>query len=285
MNSSSLSLRPMNSADIPLGMSLKKAANWNQTAADWELLIQAGNSGNFIAEWKRQAVGTITTLNYQGKFGWIGVLLVDPAHRRKGIGRALLEKALHYAADLGPLRLDATPLGKNLYDLLGFQRECEIQRMLATEIKPEFPALLKCQKLSGDQFSKLMAYDLPIFGANREIILRNLWERTPQYAFFAHQDERIVGYCLGRSGSDFEQIGPIVADHTEIAVSLLSHALTHCFPKKIIIDTSNDSPVWMAYLQQLGFQKQRTLYRMYLGDFTPTEQSDKQFTFAGPEFG
>ena len=89
MNIDDLFLRPMTKDDIPEGMRLKSASGWNQTADDWRMYIDADGSGCWIAEYDGAVAGTVSTISYGGRFSWIGMMLVDPAYRRQGIGGSL----------------------------------------------------------------------------------------------------------------------------------------------------------------------------------------------------
>jgi GNAT superfamily N-acetyltransferase len=120
----------MTSADIPAGMRLKEFAGWNQTQEDWERFLEAEPEGCFVAEWNGQVAGTVATIIYEQRFAWIGMVLVDPALRGKGIGTALLLKAIDYldAKKVPCMKLDATPQGKPIYTRLGFRIEYDIER-------------------------------------------------------------------------------------------------------------------------------------------------------------
>ena len=127
--SDSISLRQMTHNDIPLGMRLKSLAGWNQLETDWEMLLDTGSGGNFVAAYDGTEAGTVTTVTYERRFSWIGMVLVDPAFRRRGIGTVLLTAAIDSGTIYGPVRLDATPEGKRLYDTLGFKDEYRLVRM------------------------------------------------------------------------------------------------------------------------------------------------------------
>ena len=66
-------------------MKLKEAAGWNQTEADWRRLIKLEPNGCFAAIENDRLVGTTTTTTYGDELAWIGMVLVDPQHRRRGI--------------------------------------------------------------------------------------------------------------------------------------------------------------------------------------------------------
>src|ERR1700753_4315332 len=87
-------------------------------------------------------VGTAATLPYEDKFAWIGMVLVDPDYRNRGIGTTLLHRAVEYldGAGIETLKLDATTAGKPLYEKIGFVTEYEIDRWVLKRIVAEHPA-------------------------------------------------------------------------------------------------------------------------------------------------
>src|SRR5260370_13144230 len=93
--------------------------------------------GCFAAEWKAQAVGTTVT-GILGTVGWIAMVLVEPDWRGRGIGKALMSHALSFLDAQGVLsvRLDATALGKPLYEKLGFVVEYELARYEGVSLAP-----------------------------------------------------------------------------------------------------------------------------------------------------
>ncbi|HEY65391.1 MAG TPA: GNAT family N-acetyltransferase [Caldilineae bacterium] len=280
-----ITLRPMTFQDIPLGMRLKEAAGWNQLEADWEMLLRASSRGCFVAAYDGVDAGTVTTVTYQRRFSWIGMALVDPAYRRRGIGTALLKAAIRAVQDIGPVRLDATPLGRKLYDLLGFKEEYRLLRMGCRPNALTLPSSPACHQVTEDVFPALVRLDASVFGAEREMILRSLLRRAPQFAFLAKSGEEIVGYCLGRPGSRFDQIGPVVAEGEEAARALLLAALSHIGSKGVILDVPLYQQGWIAFLRDLGFTEQRPFVRMYLGGSGPFGRPEWQFAIAGPEIG
>jgi hypothetical protein len=60
-----ISLRPMTVQDIPFGLKLSSLAGWNQTEADWAILLEQSTVGSFLACYNRVEAGTVTTATYQ----------------------------------------------------------------------------------------------------------------------------------------------------------------------------------------------------------------------------
>lgn len=280
-----IELRLMRQQDIALGMRLKSLAGWNQLASDWELLLHAGDGGSFVALYQGKEAGTVTTLTYQYRFSWIGMVLVDPLFRGLGIGTSLLKKAIAYAEGKGTIRLDATPQGKKLYETLGFRVERELLRMERPASQVLLPPDTSCYPVTLVKLPALVRADTAIFGADRGKVLSHLWHHAPQYAFYIEKESKVTGYCLGRSGSNFEQIGPIIAANRYDAGNLLLTAMAACYPKPVIIDVLTEHTHWLEILASLGFTIQRPLIRMCLGTLTYPGNPALQYAIAGPELG
>jgi ribosomal protein S18 acetylase RimI-like enzyme len=83
--------------------------------------------GVFVVEDENETVvGYVTTrLNPFSGIGWIPNLAVDPAHQGRGLGRALLERAIAFCRESGMSvakieTLEQNPVGQHLYPDLGF---------------------------------------------------------------------------------------------------------------------------------------------------------------------
>ncbi len=57
-----------------------------------------------------------------GRVGWIQTIVVDPAHRGRGIGEAVMAHLTNWLAsnDVGKIALQTTPVATRLYEKLGF---------------------------------------------------------------------------------------------------------------------------------------------------------------------
>src|SRR5262249_23102205 len=123
-------IRPLSISDIPDAMALVHQAGWNQTPADWMRFLATTPAGCFKALVDGRLVGTVTTLAYDERLAWIGMVLVDRAHRSRGIGRLLMETVLDYAdrTRIRCVMLDATPAGHEMYGKFGFIEQERLER-------------------------------------------------------------------------------------------------------------------------------------------------------------
>ena len=134
-NQPPFTIRTLKESDIPAAQRLRELAKWNQVDQDWRNLLSFEPNGCFVAEMDGRVVGSATSTRYvpnsgAGSFGWIGMVLVDPDYRRHGIGSTLLKRCIQYLKDCGveTVKLDATPMGKLVYEKLGFHDEYNIER-------------------------------------------------------------------------------------------------------------------------------------------------------------
>src|SRR3712207_5358548 len=91
-----IKIRLLTENDVPAAMRLKELANWNQTERDWRRLLELEPHGCFAACIENRIVATTTTTTYGTDLAWIGMVLVDPQYRRRGIATRLMHTALDY---------------------------------------------------------------------------------------------------------------------------------------------------------------------------------------------
>lgn len=279
-------IRVMEPGDIASGLALCRSAGWNQLSRDWEIFLRLNPEGNRVCIIDDQVVGTVATMRYGDRFSWIGMVLVDPSYRRRGIGLKLLGQAQDFLNHEASVKLDATPEGKQVYRKLGFNDECELARMVSDDYYAQHlksspaPAPLK-----HDDIGRVTLFDLEVFGADRSALLSWMLEGAPDLAFKCERGGQLMGYCFGRPGYNYTQIGPLVASSIEVAKSLVQEALQQCGGNPVIMDVPYHDPSWNRWLHTQGFTLLRPFTRMYTGNNLSPGIPENQFAILGPEFG
>ena len=268
---------------IPDGLRLCRAAGWNQTARDWAQFLDATPDGARIATAEGRVVGTAATIRYGGAFAWIGMVLVDPAARGRGIGTRLFDEALGLLSDIPVARLDATPAGYPLYLRRGFEEEYRVERMTNTSAASRQPLAAGVRAIRPDDVARMLSLDVTAFGAARGSMLRWMLEGAPQLAWLADDGRRVRGFVLGRHGHAFDHVGPVVAEDVDTAAALTAAALA-ATARPIVLDATPHVPGWREWLTSRGFVGQRALIRMTKGT-PPVANTHQQFAILGPEFG
>jgi predicted N-acetyltransferase YhbS len=287
MSHAPVAVREMTAEDIPAGLRLCRASRWNQTARDWAQFLELAPHGARVAVRDGGVIGTVATLPYEDRFGWIGMVLVDPAERGHGVGTRLLEEGLALLSGTCA-RLDATPAGRPLYAKLGFREEYGLARMQRPPVvaAPSATPTPAVRSMTALDLAAVAAFDREVFDADRSAMLRWLLEGAPEYARVLEDVGGVAGYSFGRHGHDFEHVGPLVANHdaqaAEIAAACLGAAPRD---RPLVIDAARHSSGWLAWLVAQRFTEQRPFFRMYKGENAHPGLPQRQFAILGPEFG
>lgn len=279
-------IRQLLPSDIEAGMRLKAAAGWNQVRADWEALLQVEPDGCFAAVEDDEVVGTATAVGWDDTLGWIGMVLVDPAHRRKGIATQLMERAIAYleARPCACIKLDATDDGAKVYAHMGFQYEYTVERWRRDPSAFRPPIEPAVRPISEADAPVLFDQDVAAFGADRSRLLRWYFEApVPALAWIGADGSR-QGYVCGRRGSGAMQMGPLVAGASAPAAALMSAFLAGA-AGPVIADFPASNPWAADLLSKFGFVRSRVLQRMVRGDNRCPGDPAQVYCLAGFEWG
>ena len=133
-SSDGLIRRPLEPSDIDGGATLAAHAGWNQVPADWRLMLQRGE-GFAVAAADGSLVATALT-HALGPVGWISMVLVARAYRRRGIATDLIGRCVTSLRQKGMTPgLDATEAGRLVYEPLGFRPVYALARREARRLR------------------------------------------------------------------------------------------------------------------------------------------------------
>lgn len=271
---------------IPGCVALSAEARWNQTADDWRTMLVLGEGFGLV-----DAAGTIVATSLalpfaSGGFGWISMVLVTGSRRRQGLATRLMESAMRsLAAQKLTAILDATPAGREVYRLLGFQDTWGIDRMQclappALEAAPQ----RSIRPMADADWPAVCALDARGFAADRSALLAALRTRLPAAALVSESGGRIDGFLLGRDGRIANQLGPCVAGDEQAAIALLAAALKNA-TAPVFLDMPAPHGALRAWLEASGFSVQRPYTRMLLNRSRPYNDVTRLYAIAGPELG
>lgn len=203
-----------------------------------------------------------------GPFAWLGLMAVDPAMQRRGIGQALVEALIVRAHELGceAVLLDASNTGAPVYARVGFveddrvrvyTRESPVDSMDGNPI-----AAQRVTPLTQDDLSALVAFDARHFGARRDALLAASLHLYAGRVFVTRDEAgEITGYLVAQE----QRFGPWVAATPEAAEALLAHALTlpYTASPSVLIPALNSDATDL--LERSGFRSSRELRHMRHG--------------------
>ena len=270
-------LRKLRTSDVPAALELSIEAGWNQTAEDWQMLIDLAPENCLAIEVDGELAATATLFCYGRRLAWVGMVLTRIAYRGRGFARRLLNETLTMAdrMQIDSVKLDATDQGQPLYEKLGFRAEQPVERW-ARPASTAAPGSNVSQTANTTD-KKWLAADSPAFGLDRTQLLQALAKRNAPRSL-GHS------YLLSRLGRLTNYLGPCVADTAATAHALMCLALqtpnSTGFSWDIL--TQNSSAVALA--RELNFVPKRHLLRMVRGkDLRGHEQNI--YAIAGFELG
>lgn len=269
---------------IPGCLRLSESANWNQNEADWHVMLAYGHGWGVTLDDGTLAASTLV-LPYGSKFAWVAMVLVLPAHRRKGFATQLLQRALRENAAAGLMSiLDATPAGHEVYVQEGFGDRWTFKRFSLASYSAASASEKEIGALEASDWPGILELDLRAFGASRETLLRNLASRLPGAALVARRGGKLEGFLLGRDGREARQLGPLVAGNVQTAIQLLNAGLARV-TAPIYVDIADHAPLLQSWAQARGFAFQRPFTRMVHGAGPAPGKESLVFCPAGPELG
>ena len=255
----------IDAADRLLQLSFQRPAN---RRIELERALRIQPDGWHLAEIGGVPVGMVGAIIYE-RFSWIGLMAVDPGHQSRGIGRSLMK---HILADLdrrgSPMvLLDASDAGFPLYQSLGFveEDECRIYEFPSAQLAEEnveSDAYSLLHTMSEDLLPAVIAFDEPIFGTNRDAVLRAYFSNFPGRSFVALDAKtRVAGYLIAQA----RRIGPWAAASPEIAANLLHRALLLDFPEPPQVIVAGKNPASASMLRSRGFEARHANRHMRRG--------------------
>src|SRR5258708_9711367 len=116
----SLRIATMTRADLDFAIGLAADEGWNPGLNDAAAFHTADRDGFLIARVGDRPVGCISAVSYEGRFGFIGLYIVEPACRGKGYGIALLRLGMKRLAGHN-IGLDGGQAQQDNYRRSGFR--------------------------------------------------------------------------------------------------------------------------------------------------------------------
>lgn len=290
MGETKIRIRQMQVTDLNAVMQIKNAENWNQTEEDWLFLLHSNPEYCLVAVLENQVIGTVTAINYQNKVAWIGMMLVSTSFRGIGVSKLLLNTIIHELKDCASIKLDATPAGIPVYKKLGFVEEYEINRMVSTRLRtmgnnPQGETISSLSPLLESNISNIASLDESLFGVNRSDLFRFLLGSRKEICLQIKEGNQLKGYVLGRNGSNYIQVGPVITYSTQLTQKLLYGVFKRLKNQALVLDILSDKYELKEWLLSLGFVNQRNFTRMYLKSNGHTGKTANQYVISGPELG
>jgi len=283
-----VAIRPLTIDDLPFGHRLSTAAGWNQLLADWARAVALDSSASFIGTLDGIDVGTVTAVAFDS-IAWVGLMLVEPQARGKGVGRALMERVLDVldGRRVRSIRLDATPLGQPLYETLGFREDFPLHRYTGTPSHPHRTNTigqdLRIVEATSADMPRIADLDEQVTATRRRMLLERLRLERPIGGRIALRGDCLAGFVLERSGRLGTLVGPCCGD-SEAGAALLATSLESLIGTPVLADIPDAHHEARSLVTRHGLEAVRPLTRMTRGE-PVREDVARMWTSSGPEKG
>jgi N-acetylglutamate synthase-like GNAT family acetyltransferase len=285
--SGDLPLVQLNENDISGLIRLSASVGWDYGREEVLTVLKSGTVlGHKTSDGEILSCAAI--IPYDSSLAWLGMVIVDPGFRGKGLAKEAVLSCLKLAAEGTSILLVATEEGKPLYLKLGFTEAGCIQKYLCPEYKPasflENGSASIIRKYSADLFDSLIELDKAAFGDGRTVLLKNRIAQSRECLAAFSAEGKLIGYGLAIQGTANLILGPIVAPDTETAALLLDH-LAAGHDGRIRIDVPAGQTAFSTFLDGRGFKLAATPPIMIFRDGAMPVRDGRLFALAAQAFG
>ncbi len=283
MASSEYIIRTMKEKDVDTIIKWAAAEGWNPGNSDSSCFFNTDPNGFFIGELNGEAIGCISAVAYDDKFGFMGFYIVKEEFRGKGYGIKLFEKAVEYLGDRC-IGLDGVVEQQDNYRLSGFEyayRNIRFEGIVKKTTKS--PSYIK--NISDVPFKDIIEYDRPNFPVVRSNFLELWLNQSGIKALCIYENEQIKGYGVIRPCKEGYKIGPLFADNSKFAKDILNSLVSNLkmgTPYYFDVPEVNKEAVLIA--TAFDMTKVFETARMYKNS-TPSLSIDKIFGITTFELG
>ena len=207
----------MRREEVEFAVEMAAGEGWNPGIHDGEIFYETDPDGFFIAEIEGKPIGCASAVAYDDSFGFLGLYVVKPEFREKGVGVKLTEKCLEHLGNRN-IGLDGVVENEKKYQEIMKFKSFYSNLRFEGRGGGEIPDGLV--KISAVPFESLLEYDREMFPAPRTTFLEKWIKQLDSYAFAAVEAGKLKGYGVIRKCQQGYKIGPLFADDLKTAENI-----------------------------------------------------------------
>lgn len=279
---SDLQIRNLRPEEIAMALDWAAAEGWNPGLADAACFAIPDARGFFVGEIDGEPVATVSCVNYDERFAFLGFYIVRANLRGSGHGLRIWNAAIAHAG-ARVIGLDGVVVQQDNYKKSGFQLAYANIRYGGIAAAPPKPRA-DVVALDTIPFALLEADDTTVFPAPRSAFLR-AWISTPGHIGRALlRDGKLAAWGVIRPCRTGCKIGPLVADDRAAAEAVVQALLARADGSEVFVDVPAINREAIALAESLGLTPVFETARMYTGTIAPL-RLDRVFGVTSFELG
>jgi ribosomal protein S18 acetylase RimI-like enzyme len=279
---SDLQIRNLRPEEIVTAVDWAAAEGWNPGLSDAACFAITDAKGFFVGEIDGEPVATVSCVNYDDRFAFLGFYIVRSDFRDRGHGLRIWNAAIAHAGTR-VIGLDGVVAQQDNYRKSGFQlAHANIRYGGIIAAPPRPPANVVA--LGTIPFALVEADDATVFPAPRSAFLR-AWIGTSGHVGRALlRDGKLAAWGVIRPCRTGRKIGPLVADDRAAADAIVQALLASASGGEIFLDVPAVNREAIALAESLGLKPVFETARMYTGPIAPL-RIDRVFGVTSFELG
>ena len=279
---SDLQIRNLRPEEIAIAVDWAAAEGWNPGLSDAACFAIPDAKGFFVGEIDGEPVATVSCVNYDDRFAFLGFYIVRSNFRDRGHGLHIWNAAIAHAG-ARVIGLDGVVAQQDNYKKSGFQLAYANIRYGGFVAAPSRPPgdVVALDKIP---FALVEADDATVFPAPRSAFLR-AWIGTSGHVGRALlRDGKLAAWGVIRPCRTGRKIGPLVADDRTAAEAIVQALLETANGGEIFLDVPAVNREAIALAEKLGLKPVFETARMYTGSIAPL-RIDRVFGVTSFELG
>jgi len=254
-------IRPMRAEDIALAVDWAAAEGWNPGLDDAACFATVDREGFLIGELEGKPAATISCVNYDERFSFLGFYIVPPELRGRGLGLKIWQAALAHAG-ARTIGLDGVVAQQENYKKSGFTlayRNVRYGGRIAAGTRSPTVAL------SNIPLETVAADDATVFPASRENFLR-AWINASGHAGRALiRSGALAAWGVIRPCRSGFKIGPLIADDRAAAETVFDSLVAAVGAGEVFLDVPEPNREATALATSRGLAPVFETARMHTG--------------------
>jgi GNAT superfamily N-acetyltransferase len=258
-------VRVMTRGEMNLAVDWAAAEGWNPGLYDADCFHDADPGGFFLGLLDGKPIGSISAVEYETSYGFLGFYLVVPEYRGRGFGIQLWNAAMNRlkgrTVGLDGVIQQQANYGKSGFKLAyrNIRHRWVVDRATTTD-----QDAIPLSEVPGET---LAAYDLQLFGFERRRFQECWITRSQTRAVGIVHGSNLAGYGVLRKCRKGFKVGPLFADSADIANRIFRSLVAGLQQgEEVFLDVPEVNDVAVRMAQAYGMTRVFETARMYAGE-------------------